>query len=306
MLDIASLVAPLAAAIPSPFSPGLSASVSGVRGLQDLGNLAASALQGRAGDNVHGSLDSVAKVVSQALGAGDALDKLAGQAAQAVERAIGDLSVIFDDCVREVGQAVATSGLAGPLGWANGLGAAMPVVVRHVGRAEGRVHTLEEELRGLTLDVQQVEKEQIPERLPARNPDTAEVAAPASPDNNSAPGAPTDQAQKAVAAAKTALGTPYQWGGTVPGKGLDCSGLVQWAYQQAGVDLPRTASAQAVGPQIPRAELQAGDLAVWDGHVAMIVDGGNMIEAGDPVQINPIRQDNIGMPFKGFYRPTAA
>lgn len=306
MLDIASLVAPLAAAIPSPFSPGLSASVSGVRGLQDLGNLAASALQGRAGDNVHGSLDSVAKVVSQALGAGDALDKLAGQAAQAVERAIGDLSVIFDDCVREVGQAVATSGLAGPLGWANGLGAAMPVVVRHVGRAEGRVHTLEEELRGLTLDVQQVEKEQIPERLPARNPDTAEVAAPASPDNNGAPGAPTDQAQKAVAAAKTALGTPYQWGGTVPGKGLDCSGLVQWAYQQAGVDLPRTASAQAVGPQIPRAELQAGDLAVWDGHVAMIVDGGNMIEAGDPVQINPIRQDNIGMPFKGFYRPTAA
>ena len=306
MLDIASLVAPLAAAIPSPFSPGLSASVSGVRGLQDLGNLAASALQGRAGDNVHGSLDSVAEVVSQALGAGDALDKLAGQAAQAVERAIGDLSVIFDDCVREVGQAVATSGLAGPLGWANGLGAAMPVVVRHVGRAEGRVHTLEEELRGLTLDVQQMEKEQIPERLPARNPDTAEVAAPASPDNNGAPGAPTDQAQKAVAAAKTALGTPYQWGGTVPGKGLDCSGLVQWAYQQAGVDLPRTASAQAVGPQIPRAEVQAGDLAVWDGHVAMIVDGGNMIEAGDPVQINPIRQDNIGMPFKGFYRPTAA
>ncbi|MGJ4138124.1 C40 family peptidase [Corynebacterium evansiae] len=306
MLDIASLLAPLAAAIPSPFSPGLSASVSGVRDLQDLGNLAASALQGRAGDNVHGSLDSVAKVVSQALGAGGALDKLAGQAAQAVERAIGDLSVIFDDCVREVGQAVATSGLAGPLGWANGLGAAMPVVVRHVGRAEGRVHTLEEELRGLTLDVQQVEKEQIPERLPARNPDTAEVAAPVSPDNNSAPGAPTDQAQKAVAAAKTALGTPYQWGGTVPGKGLDCSGLVQWAYQQAGVDLPRTASAQAVGPQIPRAELQAGDLAVWDGHVAMIVDGGNMIEAGDPVQINPIRQDNIGMPFKGFYRPTAA
>lgn len=306
MLDIASLVAPLAAAIPSPFSPGLSASVSGVRGLENLGNLAASALQGRAGDNVHGSLDSVAKVVSQALGAGGALDKLAGQAAQAVERAIGDLSIIFDDCVREVGQAVTTSGLAGPLGWANGLGAAMPVVVRHVGRAEGRVHTLEEELRGLTLDVQQVEKEQIPERLPAMNPDTAEVAAPASPDNNSAPGAPTGQAQKAVAAAKTALGTPYQWGGTVPGKGLDCSGLVQWAYQQAGVDLPRTASAQAVGPQIPRAELQAGDLAVWDGHVAMIVDGGNMIEAGDPVQINPIRQDNIGMPFKGFYRPTAA
>lgn len=306
MLDIASLVAPLAAAIPSPFSPGLSASVSGVQGLEDLGNLAASALQGRAGDNVHGSLDSVAKAVSQALSAGGALDKLAGQASHAVERAIGDVGDIFDDCVREVGQAVATSGMAGPLGWANGLGAAMPVVLRHIGRAEDRIHTLEEELRGLTLDVHQVKKEQIPERLPARNPDTAEVAAPASQDSHSTPGAPTDKAHKAVAAAKTALGTPYQWGGTVPGKGLDCSGLVQWAYQQAGVDLPRTASAQAVGPQISRAEVQAGDLAVWDGHVAMIVDGGNMIEAGDPVQISPIRQENIGMPFKGFYRPTAA
>ena len=45
---------------------------------------------------------------------------------------------------------------------------------------------------------------------------------------------------------------------------------------------------------------------MWDGHVAMVVGGGQMIEAGDPVQINPIRQDNIGMAFKGFYRPTAA
>lgn len=247
MLDIASLVAPLAAVIPSPFSPGLSASVSGVKGLEDLGDLAASALRGRAGDNVHGSLDSVSKVVSQALGAGGALDKLAGQAAQAVERAIGDLGGVFDDCVREVGHTVATSGVAGPLGMVNGLGAAMPVVLRHIERAEDRMHKLEEELRGLTLDVHQVKKDQIPERLPVRNPDTAEVAAPASQDNHSTPGAPTEQARKAVAAAKTALGTPYQWGGTVPGKGLDCSGLVQWAYQQAGVDLPRTASGRQSG-----------------------------------------------------------
>lgn len=117
---------------------------------------------------------------------------------------------------------------------------------------------------------------------------------------------PSGAAQQAVTAAKSALGTPYQWGGTTPGQGLDCSGLTQWAYAQAGVDIPRTADAQAVGPQIPRDQLQPGDLAVWDGHVAMVVEGGQMIEAGDPVQINPIRQENIGMHFKGFYRPTAA
>lgn len=109
-----------------------------------------------------------------------------------------------------------------------------------------------------------------------------------------------------MAAAKSALGTHYQWGGNAPGVGLDCPGLIQWAYAQAGVDIPRTADAQAVGPSIPRSQVQPGDLAAWDGHVAMVVDGGHFIEAGDPVQISPIRETNMGMQFKGFYRPTAA
>src|SRR5699024_8411380 len=60
-------------------------------------------------------------------------------------------------------------------------------------------------------------------------------------------GAPTPQAQAAVDHALSALGTPYQWGGNTPGVGLDCSGLTQWAYGQAGVDIPRTAAEQAVG-----------------------------------------------------------
>ncbi|MGJ4124854.1 C40 family peptidase [Corynebacterium macclintockiae] len=306
MLDIAGLVAPLVAAIPSPFSPGASASAAGVSGLEGLGNLAAAALQGRGGGNVHNSLDSVAKAVSTALGAGGALDKLAGQAAQAVGRAIKDLGGIVNDCVREVGQVVAGSGAVGPIGWVNALGAAFPVVLRHIGRAEDRMHTLEDELRGLTADVNKVKQEQIPERLPARNPDTIPEMTPAAHEAKTPASAPTSQASAAVAAAKTALGTPYRWGGTVPGKGLDCSGLVQWAYQQAGVDLPRTSNEQAVGPQIARSAVQAGDLAVWDGHVAMVVDSQHMIEAGDPVQISPIRQENSGMAFKGFYRPTAA
>jgi cell wall-associated NlpC family hydrolase len=47
-----------------------------------------------------------------------------------------------------------------------------------------------------------------------------------------------------------------------------------------------------------------GDLVVWQGHVAMAIGNGQMIEAGDPVQISKIRTSNIGMPFLGFYRPT--
>ncbi|WP_244264005.1 C40 family peptidase [Corynebacterium ciconiae] len=114
----------------------------------------------------------------------------------------------------------------------------------------------------------------------------------------------SDAGARAVAAAESQLGTPYVWGGTSP-NGFDCSGLVQWSYAQAGVELPRMAHEQAVGRQVSAEELQPGDLAVWDGHVAMYAGDGMMIEAGDPVQKNPVRTTNMGMGFLGFYRPTS-
>lgn len=117
--------------------------------------------------------------------------------------------------------------------------------------------------------------------------------------------APNAVAASAVRHALTQLGVPYQWGGTTPGQGLDCSGLTQWAYHQAGLDLPRLAQEQDVGRAVAPGSLMPGDLAVWDGHVAMIVGDGTMIEAGDPVKLSPIRTANAGQGFQGFWRPTA-
>ncbi len=117
--------------------------------------------------------------------------------------------------------------------------------------------------------------------------------------------APNAVAASAVRHALTQLGVPYQWGGTTPGVGLDCSGLTQWAYHEAGLNIPRLAQEQDIGAAISPGSLRPGDLAVWDGHVAMIVGNGTMIEAGDPVKLSPIRTTNAGQGFQGFWRPTA-
>ena len=116
--------------------------------------------------------------------------------------------------------------------------------------------------------------------------------------------APNGLAASAVRHALTQLGVPYQWGGTTPGVGLDCSGLTQWAYREAGLEIPRLAQEQDIGAVIDPDSLRPGDLAVWDGHVAMIVGNGTMIEAGDPVQLSTIRTTNAGQGFQGFWRPT--
>ena len=107
----------------------------------------------------------------------------------------------------------------------------------------------------------------------------------------------------AVEAAKSQIGAPYVWGGAAPG-GFDCSGLTSWAYGQAGLEIPRVAADQTVGKQVSYQELQPGDLVLWSGHAAMYAGDGMMIEAGSPVQMNPVRTENLGMTFRGFWRPT--
>ncbi len=61
------------------------------------------------------------------------------------------------------------------------------------------------------------------------------------------------------------LGVPYQWGGVDEDKGVDCSGFVIVAYEEAGLDLPRTAAqiAQSLKP-LPKEKLTPGDLVFFN------------------------------------------
>ncbi len=146
--------------------------------------------------------------------------------------------------------------------------------------------------------------EPLTETFTGADPDLGDGVAVRLPDGSTAT-APNAIAADAVRHALTQLGVAYDWGGTTPGVGLDCSGLTQWAYHEAGLNLPRLAEDQDVGAAVSPSALLPGDLAVWDGHVAMVVGNGMMIEAGDPVQLSPIRTTNLGQGFQGFWRPTA-
>jgi cell wall-associated NlpC family hydrolase len=97
--------------------------------------------------------------------------------------------------------------------------------------------------------------------------------------------------QRLADIAKSWLGTPYGWGGNTPGTALDCSGLVQQAYKEMGISLPRISAAQArAGARIGLNQLQVGDLVGWDNssrnngadHIAIYIGNGQIVEAPRP------------------------
>ncbi len=97
----------------------------------------------------------------------------------------------------------------------------------------------------------------------------------------------TAVAQKIINAAYSQLGVPYVWGGTSPGRGLDCSGLTQYCHRVAGISIARTSGSQGAGGMRVSSP-KPGDIVCYPGHVGIYIGNGKMIHAphtGDVVKV---------------------
>jgi cell wall-associated NlpC family hydrolase len=147
-----------------------------------------------------------------------------------------------------------------------------------------------------------------PEAAPPAPEDPAIVAAPpggippgdvAPPEGAIAPEAPGGEGTLAVQAALTRIGSPYSWGGSGPNQ-FDCSGLVMWAFQQAGISLPHSSQALARGGQpVEMSQMQPGDVVNYysdASHTAIYIGDGMMVHAstyGTPVRVAPVNNAPI-------------
>jgi cell wall-associated NlpC family hydrolase len=133
---------------------------------------------------------------------------------------------------------------------------------------------------------------------PGTDPDATTRQAPA-----------TGDVATAIAAARSAIGTPYQSGGTTTA-GFDCSGLMVWAFAQAGADLPRTSFEQfEVGTPVEQAAIQPGDLVFFstagDGasHVGIATSATTVISATTRgVMEHQLNDDYWGAAYVGARR----
>jgi cell wall-associated NlpC family hydrolase len=124
------------------------------------------------------------------------------------------------------------------------------------------------------------------------------------------PAAPSDPAAAMIESATAMLGQPYRFGGAAPG-GFDCSGLVRFAAQSAGLALPRTAKEQlGTGLHVARRDIEPGDLVFMrlahkDLHVGIAIGGERFIHApasGGHVRIDSLARAPYSLGFIGARR----
>ena len=132
-------------------------------------------------------------------------------------------------------------------------------------------------------------------------PAGAAESAPAS--SSSAETASSQAAQTAVDSARSQVGKTYEYGGAGPGS-YDCSGLTQYAYREAGIELPHSSKRQSqMGTPVARADLRPGDLVFFYepvSHVGIYVGDGQMVDAGN--EETGVSQRSVDMEGYNFAR----
>ena len=116
--------------------------------------------------------------------------------------------------------------------------------------------------------------------------------------------APAAVRTAAVQKALGKIGSRYRYGTAGPNT-FDCSGLVTWAYRNAGKSLPRSSRAMSrVGTPVAKSALQPGDLVFFyrgPSHVAIYVGNGKVVHASNPR--HPVKIADMGsMPFNSARR----
>jgi cell wall-associated NlpC family hydrolase len=96
------------------------------------------------------------------------------------------------------------------------------------------------------------------------------------------------KADAIIAVGMKQLGTPYVFGGNTPGAAFDCSGFVQYAFNQNGFNLLHSAALMSqMGAAVDKNELRKGDLIFLQGtytsgvsHVAIYLGNNKVLQAG--------------------------
>ena len=121
----------------------------------------------------------------------------------------------------------------------------------------------------------------------------------------------TNPGRQAATIALEQVGVPYRYGGSSP-NGFDCSGLVQYAYSRAGVNVPRTTGQLwSAAKPVAQQDLEAGDLLFFSiegkmSHVGLYLGEGRFVHApssGRTVSVESLRADFYANAFIRAGRP---